>query len=241
MLYLKLFHGRRLPQEDVPDEGVTGPVFGPYPSYGVIYDCEIVFGESKQYSLNIHDGLVYYDGVYYGDHAVCPGPLSDEDRARWTPFSQSRAMVPSDTKCCCERPGYYYTGIPGVLARMVKGRLAEDASVERCDVCQRYDSDEAALHRLEELGLAEPVETAPPDREFTVICEVIVQTQFEGVQARDFEAAAGLVHDRFDWESVRDQARFRGKFSRLFVEGSGTIRNYPAAYFGSEASQGSDD
>lgn len=241
MLYLKLLQGRRMPQEEVLDGGIIGPVFGPFSAYSVLYDSEIHFGEQDGNWLYIDHGLVYYDGVYYGDHTVYAGPLAEEDRARWTAFSQDRAKLPVKSKCCCELPGHYYTGIPGVLARMVEGRLAEGAGVERCDVCQRYDSDEAALHRLEELGLADPVETAPPDREFTVICEVIVETQFDCVQARDFEAAAGLVHDRFDWDAVRGQARFRGKFSRLFVEGSGTIRNYPAAYFGAEQLQQSVD
>jgi hypothetical protein len=39
---------------------------------------------------------------------------------------------------------------------MENGRLSEGAKVEPCDLCRRYDSDEAALDKLKELGLAPP-------------------------------------------------------------------------------------
>jgi hypothetical protein len=57
--------------------------------------------------------------------------------------------------CVCEEPGeYLYSGVPGVLAHRGAGGVATGAKVERCDQCQRYPSDEAALARLQELGLA---------------------------------------------------------------------------------------
>jgi len=52
----------------------------------------------------------------------------------------------------CEKPGHFCSGVPGVLAHMENGRLAPGAKVERCDLCQRYPSDEAALEKLRELG-----------------------------------------------------------------------------------------
>ena len=58
------------------------------------------------------------------------------------------------SSCECEQPGYFYSGVPGIIARVENGRLAEGASVERCDLCQRYASDEAALAKLRELGIA---------------------------------------------------------------------------------------
>ena len=57
--------------------------------------------------------------------------------------------------CVCELPGYYHSGVPGVLARLENGRVASGARIERCDVCRRYASDEAARARLAELGLFE--------------------------------------------------------------------------------------
>ncbi len=54
--------------------------------------------------------------------------------------------------CECELPGPFCCGVPGILARMENGRVAADAKVERCDLCRRYPSDEAALKKLQELG-----------------------------------------------------------------------------------------
>ena len=67
------------------------------------------------------------------------------------PDHESRS--PSEA-CQCEYPGPYFTGVPGILAAMDNGRLAPGASVERCDLCQRYESDEAAYHKLIELRMA---------------------------------------------------------------------------------------
>jgi hypothetical protein len=57
-----------------------------------------------------------------------------------------------DRGCACEQPGYFCSGIPGILAHLEHGRLAAGAKVQRCDLCQRYPSDHAALERLRELG-----------------------------------------------------------------------------------------
>jgi hypothetical protein len=62
--------------------------------------------------------------------------------------------------CDCQLPGYFYCGVPGILARVVQGRLVPGAQVERCDLCQRYASDEAALAKLVELGIA-PADPRP--------------------------------------------------------------------------------
>jgi hypothetical protein len=55
--------------------------------------------------------------------------------------------------CECEEPGVFQCGVPGILAQIQNGRLAPDATVERCDLCQRYPTDEAALAKLRELGM----------------------------------------------------------------------------------------
>ena len=59
-----------------------------------------------------------------------------------------------DEPCECEKPGYYFCGVPGVLAHFVNDRLAPGGSVERCDLCERFPTDRAARQRLVELGLA---------------------------------------------------------------------------------------
>ena len=59
-----------------------------------------------------------------------------------------------DGRCDCERPGFFCCGVPGVLAHLKDGRVAPGAIVERCDACERIPSDEEALAKLKELGIA---------------------------------------------------------------------------------------
>lgn len=61
-----------------------------------------------------------------------------------------------DSRCECEKPGFFSSGIPGILAHMENGRLAQGAQVNRCDLCQRYPSDEAAFEKLRDLGHVSP-------------------------------------------------------------------------------------
>jgi len=65
-------------------------------------------------------------------------------------------MDAGEGPCECEKPGYFFSGVPGILAHMENGRLAPGAEVERCDLCQRYPTDEAALEKLRELGHGPP-------------------------------------------------------------------------------------
>jgi len=60
----------------------------------------------------------------------------------------------SSDLCYCEAPGFFCAGVPGVLAHLENGRVAPGAKVERCDLCRRIPSDEAALAKLKELGIA---------------------------------------------------------------------------------------
>lgn len=61
--------------------------------------------------------------------------------------------LPSEEVCCdCQLPGFFCSGVPGIVAHVENGRLSPTAKVERCDACQRYPSDEAALAKLRELG-----------------------------------------------------------------------------------------
>ncbi len=59
---------------------------------------------------------------------------------------------PGAVACECQKPGHFFSGIPGILAHIENGRLAPGAKVERCDCCGRYASDKEALERLQELG-----------------------------------------------------------------------------------------
>ena len=79
-------------------------------------------------------------------------PLTPEEIDRLC--QRLNTAAPDAEPCECERLGYFCSGVPGILARVENGRLAPGAKVECCDVCCRYPSDEAALAKLRELGIA---------------------------------------------------------------------------------------
>lgn len=116
-------------------------------------------------------------------------------------------MVDHETRCgsvCdCELPGPYRTGIPGILARVEDGRLVPGAKVERCDLCQRYSSDEAALAWLQELGIPVPPEDAET---YTVQAFVTVRVPMYEIRACSPREAAAKARDLFRWLDFRRQA-----------------------------------
>lgn len=66
-------------------------------------------------------------------------------------------MPAAETPMCeCEMPGYFYSGVPGIIARVQNGYLVSGAAVERCDLCERYASDDAAKFELRRRGTALP-------------------------------------------------------------------------------------
>ncbi len=83
-VYLKLFHGRKHPDEELDDWGEDGPVFGPLPFVHTTYGNHIKMGyghnpesatrlpdyEAVFCELHVIGDLLYYDGMWYGDWAV---------------------------------------------------------------------------------------------------------------------------------------------------------------------------
>ena len=86
-------------------------------------------------------------------------PLTDADIMQYV----SAGPVPVDDAsdedaeclCECEMPGPYYCGVPGILALVHDGKVAADFKVERCDQCDRYETDAAARQKLVDLGMIE--------------------------------------------------------------------------------------
>jgi hypothetical protein len=131
--------------------------------------------ELKQYSLNI-DGKLFRSqrellmkiadlarkkrpyGPTPGDEVLLDGlvELTDElaDQAHDRHGIDCLLVDEDHTRCECEKPGFFCSGIPGILAHMENGRLAEGTKVNRCDLCQRYPSDKAALEKLRQLDRA---------------------------------------------------------------------------------------
>lgn len=80
---------------------------------------------------------VLYGGAQNGSASDSPPPIAEGDR-----------------RCDCERPGVSRSGVPGIIARIENGRLAAGATVERCDACERFPTDTAALAELRRRGMA---------------------------------------------------------------------------------------
>lgn len=69
------------------------------------------------------------------------------------PLDDGPTEPDDDEPCACEQSGAFCSGVPGILAQVKDGKLVSGTTVERCDVCGRYTSDNAALEKLHELGM----------------------------------------------------------------------------------------
>ncbi len=71
-MYLRLYHGRTDPGQDMEDQGFPGPTFAPLSSYVQIY-CNVfrVHGEhARELWLEKHADMIAWEGAYYGDMVV---------------------------------------------------------------------------------------------------------------------------------------------------------------------------
>lgn len=215
MPYLKLFHGRKDPRAPLEDWGEPGPIFGPFPFFHTTYGAHIQFGDGDS-RLTIVGDLVCYGGLFYGDWSVFDGPPSDEDRHRLADFDPAKAEVPEQYRlCACMEPGYFYCGVPGIIAHLDNGRLAPDARVERCDLCQRFADDDAARQKLSELSL---VWQEPTKRCYTVHLYATVRVTFRELEAVSHEAAARMAEQLFDWDQHKVHADFADEITEYLVD-----------------------
>jgi hypothetical protein len=100
VVYIELFHGRRI-GEELQDWGSQGPVFkAEY--FHTTYATEIKFNDGDV--LPIAGGpdtvseCVHYDGIYYGDWSVFDEDTfnkSDELKSRFQEFDQNKANIPT--------------------------------------------------------------------------------------------------------------------------------------------------
>ena len=124
-------------------------------------------------------------------------------------------VTPCAAVCDCELPGLFRTGVPGILARVENGRLVPGAKVERCDLCQRYPSDEAALARLQELGIPVPPEEAET---YTVHGWVTVRVTYRDVVALSPRQAAERMQQQFHWADIYSQVECDEKLHEFLVD-----------------------
>jgi len=94
MPYLKLFHGRSDPGQQLEDRGVDGPIFGPFPYFHVAYGTEVKFDEVACHVLCMRDGFVFYGGMYYGGWSIFDGPPADSEREFVVQFAPDLANRP---------------------------------------------------------------------------------------------------------------------------------------------------
>jgi hypothetical protein len=68
-LYLRLYHGRHDPNQEMNGWGFDGPTFGPLLSFVQTYCATFrIYGEDDtEYWLETHDDMIRWDGSYYGD------------------------------------------------------------------------------------------------------------------------------------------------------------------------------
>lgn len=122
-------------------------------------------------------------------------------------------------KCECESPGPFFSGIPGILAAVNNGQLVPGAVAERCDQCERYPSDDAALKHLIALGIASSEVT---DKEiYSVHCYAVVRIELTGISAKSPREAAIAANAQFDWDTKKRHAEFADEVIEFLVDVEG--------------------
>jgi len=97
MLYIRLFHGRTDPKQDMDNWGSDGPVFGPYEFVHITYASCVRFGQQNGNcdSLYVYEDMLFYNGAYYGDWSVFTDETLKKGEFVTIPFEQSKANLPT--------------------------------------------------------------------------------------------------------------------------------------------------
>ena len=80
-MYLRLYHGRTDPDQEMDDWGFMGPTFGPLSCYVQTYCSTFrIHGESGTHEvwLDKHDDMICWQGCYYGDFEVFIAATDDK-------------------------------------------------------------------------------------------------------------------------------------------------------------------
>jgi hypothetical protein len=81
-MYLRLYHGRTDPVQEMDDWGSVGPTFGPLSCYVHTYCCTFrIHGDcnTSEVWLEKHEDMIWWGGCFYGDMEVFIA--RDHDRA----------------------------------------------------------------------------------------------------------------------------------------------------------------
>ncbi len=94
MLYIRLFHGRTDPVQEMNDWGKDGPIFGPYNFAHTTYTSCISLGKADGNCDSLYvleSDMAYYDGVYYGDWSVFEAGIFNKSKYQTSVFEQNNA------------------------------------------------------------------------------------------------------------------------------------------------------
>ena len=97
-LYLELFHGRKNPDLDMDDWGGEGPILGPLQYFHITYknDYKLKTADGKECHVPLHEDMVFYDGVFYGDWSLFDSEAIegwvDDLEKRKQPFDESKTV-----------------------------------------------------------------------------------------------------------------------------------------------------
>lgn len=96
MIYIRLFHGRTDPDQEMDDWGSDGPIFGPYEFAHTTYAWDIKLGTPNGNcdELYAHEDMMYYDGVYYGDWSIFDIQVFEKSQFQISVFQQDKAKLP---------------------------------------------------------------------------------------------------------------------------------------------------
>jgi len=97
MLYIRLFHGRTEPEQDMDEWGSDGPVFGPYEFVHTTYTTIVRLGRRDGIcdEMFLHEDMLYYDGRYYGDWSVFPADIFEREyKSMLQEYDEQKAKLP---------------------------------------------------------------------------------------------------------------------------------------------------
>ncbi|MBE0534786.1 MAG: hypothetical protein IH624_03890 [Phycisphaerae bacterium] len=133
MLYLRLFHGRKDPAQEMDDWGADGPIFGPYRFIHTTYGAHVTLGldNGEMHDLYTVESMIYYDGVYYGDWSVFTEETSLKEAGfSAQPYDGQKAKLPEKDGVSTGKknpPVKIVVYVMGGLCQDVKTNLPDDS------------------------------------------------------------------------------------------------------------------
>jgi len=97
MIYIRLFHGRTDPTQDMDDWGTDGPIFGPYEFAHTTYKSILRLGrpDGTCDELYCYEDMLCYDGVFYGDWTVFGLETLGSEEYMPVAYDQAKANLPT--------------------------------------------------------------------------------------------------------------------------------------------------